>query len=474
MTGPLKGPTPLDYPRPVRLAHPAQLVRLGVVAAVLAPLWFWQGGVLEGEATVFIRQYLDERATLAKIFDPRGNDLGTFQARELSYFFDYLDANVFRGLMQADVALFIPLTSILASILAIAVFAVSVRQYSFLSPLIRNLLLLTYLTNFVHLATMGVFYRSAKPLLAPAVMATAFYVLALADSSSAGPIRQRWRRGPMGIVFALLCAMSLLDRQGFFYALAAAGFLAGHAVVTRRNTDVVVSSAVAVGTMTLYTVWLGPRIIWLVNGYVPGLEYQKVPLEHLTSALWAYRQAGELLLENTAMLFGVVPGVVVVLGLGALVVAGWRRSSTSVGLIVALGLVAASQVLMFAVMIIRHYQVSDWIDHRNWYYPLPFQALVVVIVVVLLNRALSADVPWRKVVVGGALAAAIVSNVLHWPANRERMLSSKWFSVVHPQTAILKESLARGVPDERLMPPYRRFYDLCVDLSPRLRKEKTR
>ena len=75
------------------------IARALVAAAILAPAWYWDGGLIEIEALEFIRHYLDPRGLLQKVFDPYTNDLGTYQARELSYFFDYLDARVFNVLI---------------------------------------------------------------------------------------------------------------------------------------------------------------------------------------------------------------------------------------------------------------------------------------------------------------------------------------------------------------------------------------
>ena len=87
-----------------------------IAAAVTAPFWFWRGGVLELEVLQFIQQYLDGRTVLAKVFDPSKNDFGTYQARELSYFIDYLDARVFEALMRQGWIPFIPMSALLSSV----------------------------------------------------------------------------------------------------------------------------------------------------------------------------------------------------------------------------------------------------------------------------------------------------------------------------------------------------------------------
>ena len=202
----------------VRQIQPLPIViRIGIVLAGLAPFWFWKGGVLELEVLHFIGRYLDERSMLRKIFDPYTNDFRTYQAREFSYFIDYIDAHVFRQLLRWDVTIFIPLSAIVATLLTIGVFLYALRKYPGLTPVTGSLLLLVYMSNYIHLVTMGVFYRSTKPLLAPVLMGTAFYLAALFNSGA-----RRWT--PFAI-FGLFCLMSLLDRQGYFYALVGTGLV---------------------------------------------------------------------------------------------------------------------------------------------------------------------------------------------------------------------------------------------------------
>ena len=52
-------------------------------------------------------------------------------------------------------------------------------------------------------------------------------------------------RAPL-VVFGLLCFMSLLDRQGYFYALVALAVLACHAALAGGRRDVVLAATAAV------------------------------------------------------------------------------------------------------------------------------------------------------------------------------------------------------------------------------------
>lgn len=436
--------------------------RVLVAAAVAAPFWFWKGGVLELEVLHFIDRYLDDRSLLHKIFDPYTNDFRTYQARELSYFIDYIDAHVFRQLLRWDLVVFIPLSAVIASALTVGIFLYAVRRYRGLTPLTATLLLLVYLSNYIHLVTMGMFYRSTKPLLAPVLMGTAFYLASVFEGRA-----RRW--APLA-VFGLFCLMSLLDRQGFFYAIVGSGLVLGYAVFTRQGWSVVAAAAAAVFAMTAYDLWIGPWIIERVAGYVPSLAYQEVPKEPLLQAL-PYRQSAEILGDSLMVFLGSTSKAVAVALVVAIAAAAvWRSGpgrAQRLTLAAILTVAAVSQLVMFAAMIVRHPPLYDWIDHRYWYYPLPFQALVLALLAMLLHRAIAGWTGWKLTVVQVALVAAIAGNVAHWTFYRDVQLSSRWFSRVYPQTELLKSSLTAGQPDPGLIPQYRQFYDLCVRFRPR-------
>jgi hypothetical protein len=454
-------------------------VRALIAAAIVSPFWFWKGGVLELEVLQFIRQYLDGRSVLQKVFDPYRNDFGTYQARELSYFIDYIDAHVFERLMRLHVTSFIPLSAVVASILAVSVFFFAARRYKHVPALTASLLLLMYVANYTHLVTMGMFYRSTKPLLAGVLMATVFYIASLLDDSPGLPPSRKASadhrsisdggkaRGSIVTIFGLFCLMSLLDRQGFFYAIVGTVVLAGHAFLARRDWKPAAAGAAAVVVMFVEDVWLGPLIVEAVNHYVPTLSYQQVsrePLLHLTP----YRQSIELLTEAVNLLVGST-STWIACGLLALVCAAgvWRSGETLTTRARAGGavlVVLGSQVVMFAAMIVRHPPLYEWLDHRYWYYTLPAQALIVALVIILLNRAVAGWASWKMTVVNVVLVLAILGNVAHWTFYRDRMLTSRWFSRVYPQTEILKSSIASGQPDPRLIRQYREFFDLCMSL----------
>jgi hypothetical protein len=115
----------------------------------------------------------------------------------------------------------------------------------------------------------------------------------------------------------------------------------------------------------------------------------------------------------------------------------------------------------------RHAPVT-WIDHRAWYYPLPFQAILLFGLAWGLERwALGRDGGLPRVV-PIAILALVVANVARWPELKQRMQSGPWFSYVSRDSAAFKRSVEAGSPDPLLDDGYRRFFFDCLERFPRL------
>lgn len=444
------------------------------------PSYFWDGGIIEAETTTFARQYLAERPLLQKVFDPHANDIGTYQARELSYLVDCADAHVLKRVLGRAPRFLIPFSALLAAFLTVLVFSVGAGKVApLVRPVTATLVLLLYLTNHVYVVTTAVYYRSAKPLLAPVLLATLFsvtYVLARAQSRTPGT---RIVSGPFVVVFVLLCVMSLLDRQGFFYALTMLAGLALWYRYTGGRRDLLDGAIAAVALMVLYNFLFGPLIVMYVNGYWPSFEYQNLPAVHLLTHPRHLIQAIELMAQSTQLLVGAFPWWVyaslgIGLGLWTLrpfdatsgtltdqVRSGWKRRLREPAFLL-VGIAVVSQAVMFALMIIRHPPIWDFHDHRLWYYPLPFQMFATFGLLLLLQARAR---HWRGMshaAVNAALAAMIAGNLLSLPNYRDVMLASRWFPGVHAQSGALKASFERRRPDPALSEEYRVFYDISA------------
>ena len=434
------------------------------LALVLAPALFWGGGVIEEEALGFLRNYWGDRTILQRIFDPRGYDY--YQGRELSYAVDFLDAQWIRLVLGRGWLFFIPPSALAASLGVVFAWAVGLpRAVPGLDRVTAWCLLLVYLSNFAVLSTMGLLYRSAKPLVPPLVLAVLLFVLRELRQPRAAP------RSALAWVYALCLAMSLLDRQGLFYTACLTVVLAVVWVRTRRGAPFAVAGAASIATWALYNYVFGPWIIHALNGYWPSLRFQRIRPSRLADPR-PWIEAWELLRDWTSVLLGSLP-------LWLLAVAGavllllhfrWRKRGPDrrdVRLAAALLLGAAAQLAMLAVMVQRHDPVT-WIDHRAWYYPLPFQALLVLALAVGLERVALARGGTLPRLVPVLLALVALVNVTQWPGHRLAMESGPWFADVSRRSDRLERSFRAGQADPLLDGDYRRFFFESLSRFPRL------
>jgi hypothetical protein len=428
---------------------------------VAAPALFWGGRYIDVEAIGFLHHYWGDGSVAQKVLDPHSVDY--YRGRELSYAVDYLDAQWVRLLFQRGVFFFLAPSALLASLgLIFLGLRLVPRALPGLSPSVRWLGLLVLLSNFVFVSTMGMYYRSTKPLVAPLLLGLLLLVLAELRHPRLDP------RAAFGAVLALALAMSLLDRQGLFYTLLIALALGLLWVRTRRGTGLALGALAAVAAWYVYNDWVGPALIRAASGYWPDMTFQRLrPAGLMQLQLWG--GAVDILGDWTSVLLaGLPPPILVVTVVTAAAVWAWfeRRRPRRVLLAAAVGLAAAgAQVVMVALMLERHPPVS-WVANRLWYYPLCYQVLVVFALLWIAERLAVRRCGERVVPI--ALATVVAGNVALWPGHDLRMHSTPAFSEQKRRSFLLVESLEGGAAVPPLAGHYRRFYFGSLDLSPRL------
>jgi hypothetical protein len=118
-------------------------------------------------------------------------------------------------------------------------------------------------------------------------------------------------------------------------------------------------------------------------------------------------------------------------------------------------------------MVQRHAPVT-WIDHRAWYYPLPFQALVILALAWGLQRVALARGGTLPRAVPAGLALVALANVAQWPEKRAVMESGPWFADVSRRSDSLERSFRAGEAHPLLDGDYRRFFFETLGRFPRL------
>jgi len=406
---------------------------------------FWGRGVIDEEAMFFVLNYLADRSLIATIFDPLLNDWGAYQARELSYVFDLIDARAFASLLDRGVLLFVPLTGVVGVIAVGAVHFWGSRTVLRLDGVTASLLLSLFLSCIVTQASTAIFYRSSKIVLGVALLAFLFHLTALVRSIL--ETRQA-SVGRLAALFLLGLVMSVTDRQGFFYlacatSIVTALWLATHlrgAAVRTNHVRIIVTSVGALAASTLYNRVMAPAVIRWANGYSPGFEYQQLDLAGLLD--WTLvNQAWLMFQAQASLFFGNVPFALV----GVVAVMGWvgslwrsrtngRDGGTTVTTLLTDGRVlvtlgsASALVVLLGLMILRHPPVYTIPDHAFWYYTLTLHVVFLFGLSLAIGSFGWASHVRRKMVVRALLVAMIFGNVTHYADQRRTMIDSgQWF-----------------------------------------------
>jgi hypothetical protein len=435
------------------------LLQVGFVAWVGV---YWEGGVLDTEATLFVTSYLDDRPFLRQVFDPDRNDFENYQARELSYAFDWVDARALDSLFRRGVVLLVPLSALVGSLALLVVLPAAVRPaFPELPAATAALALLVYLSHFVFLSSAGLFYRSGKILLVPLVVVLAALVVRAARRGEPEGLGGRILHGAG--IFTLGCLASLLDRQGFFEVgvaavLALAGLAAG-----RRLHATLVGLASSLAVAVAYNLWLAPFLVERLNGYRPSFAYQAVDVGRILHRPVRLAQAAELLASYSETLLGGIPAAALV-ALVVVVAGAWLlrpgRRRPRVTALAAAAAIVLGHGLMLVIMIQRHKAMYTLPDHRLAYYPLVFEGVLLFALCALLALVIRLWGRPARVLANAALALIVIANVLAWPRHRARM--EPWFPDQVRQSALLKRSLQRGEVEPELHHYYRSTFDVLA------------
>lgn len=475
----------LSLPAPRFLSERARHMLAAVVAAValLLPialiasaLAFWGHGVIDEEATTFVINYLSNRPFLESILDPNLNDWGSFQARELAYVFDRMDARVFTRLMvDGHVLLYIPLSSVICLAAIVTIYLAGARRVTRLDRTTSLLLLSLFLSCIVTQASTPVLYRSSKMLLSVAALAFLFRLVFL--TAAARPFTLRNGIG----LFTLGVLMSMCDRQGYAFLLATTtvlAFLWARDRVLRAEPAAArpsygaatVVTAAATAAAILYNNVLAPNAIMWANGYWPDLSYEDIPFERFNALL--AQDAWQMFRGQVSFFFGNLPfWSVVLLGLITWTAAitrrplrrrGLWRSVTSTGIVVA-GAIAGALLVLITVMGMRHPPVFRIVDHAYWYYTLSMQAVLLFAVTLATAQLVEGGSPRLRGYLWALLLALIASNVAHYPAQRRVMeASGEWFGKQHAFAQLYARAFAadeRQAPEkERVLPSWLRVH----------------
>ncbi len=351
------------------LRNPALLVTVAIALILILEALYLPGGNVDIETPGFLQHYVTPRPILPAVFDPFRNDWELYQARELSYFFDWIDARlIWFGIKHGIIQFY----SIVAWCMLVA--TVALQQYGLrtLFPRLKSRVATLLSLWFVLLpcSTNINFFRSAKygcTLLFTATMVFSWGILVRRVG------RARYQR--IVIIAVLLAIAGLFDRQGAFFVAAFAGGTGALLLALQilqlhpklnlgiATCELKVLRMLALGGLgatvfnLCYNFWLGPWIIYFLNGYFPSFAYQNL---HGISLLQVLPGGVKFLCGNCGFALTGVPNATAGFLLLVLIAGGfffcWCRTrrgrSLIAGTIFLLALVAI--ILASTAMVGRH------------------------------------------------------------------------------------------------------------------------
>jgi hypothetical protein len=421
------------------------LVWLLPIALALHAVLFWGArGFIDKEGVVFVSNYLADRPWLAMIFDPHTNDFTTYQARELSYAFDYLNARTLVWLYSLGWFVLIPLTGVAGLAAAMVVYARGASRWRGLDASTIALLLAWFLSAIVVQASVAIFYRSAKMLLLVFLLAFLFQACRLLRRDTP----PTWRA--LTGLFAIALLMALADRQGFFFLVWFAGVAAVWYVLTPsgdrpapRPIGMLAATLVAAGgAAEIYNRAVAPWLVQRLNGYWPDFSYQDLDIAAHIGTAGFWRAGLEMMARQVGFSTGGVSIALITIASLAAVAAvrspSWRVAVRDV----ATGAAGcAGLVLLAALMILRHPYVATIPDHAYWYNFLPVHGVFLVAATAWLARLALTGA--ARAVVRAALVLIVVWNMSHYREHRHAMLASPYIAAEYEKTREMVDGVRR-------------------------------
>ena len=382
-------PASPEEPGKFSLLMPLLVCLVMIVVSIL-----WQhGGVLYPEIDGRLPFYASGGSLWSKLYDSDFLEGGMYQARELSYFFDYIDCHFMALCVALGHPHFLSLTFYICLILiSLLVWRFGVEELKLERWIVLCVLMLLWTTPAVFLG--GSFFRTAKSGAALAVVVLYGLVFRILRTARGNPGYGLSARLWLGC-FGWAWVATLFDRQGVFMVglvvfLLAFWFLGYQEKSTLKLMGAFVA---ALALSFIYNHVIAPLLTLSINHYWPNFKYQHLPWSDLAEKpVFYFTSAVSVYIDTVRFFLGNIPrwgAVLVIVGLvyWALVAMGGRREGKSF-FTGALGFCLSQTLLvlvMIALMVLRHDAVC-WPDLRRVYYFLPATAMFCMTFLMALSR----------------------------------------------------------------------------------------
>ena len=233
-----------------------------------------------------------------------------YQARELSYFLDFIDCKFIEFSIENGFPHFLSLTHYLFSIATGCLLWLFCVKELNLKPMIGiGFLALFWTSSSIFLG--GNIFRAGKMGVA-LLLAILFYVIyKVAIISKKGSDFQLSKKVWI-LYFITIFPLAYLDQQGLFFVITVLVFLTiwGFFVRNKNIYIMLLIGVVSVLFHGLYRYTIAPQLTFMLNGFWPNFDYQTLPIQYFIQNLASYLSAGLFLyVETIRFLIGNPPSI---------------------------------------------------------------------------------------------------------------------------------------------------------------------
>lgn len=426
--------------------HAGAIAVIGAATLFLTSLFFSRGGMLHPEAYTFIPHYLTTEGSLARIvFDPAHTDFGMYQARELSYFIDWIDCQFMAWSAVKGYPHFLSLSHfVFAAVTAGLLWRIGLSLS--LARTARAVLILAYLSTPMILLG-GDYFRSAKAGVALGIAASLWLYIPIISDTFQGNRGVRY-----AALFVALLLTGLFDRQGIFFLLLGFALQATRCLArpVAREFILLGMGLCTLAALQSYNVFLGPSLIERLNGYSPSNSFQSVvpcswsQLRDHAPLLFMHGPA--LAFRYTGMILGALPWPLLAVSWGAGMIALTRRlwnSQRTRNIPLQLWPLWLGLALMtMTALMVKHIPSLLFSEFSLYYYPLP----TAVVLSVTLAKTISIISDSRRPFLIYAVALITVFNLAQLPDHR-RTQHAGYYSAAYELSPFCIDALRTAASD---------------------------
>lgn len=388
------------------------------------------------EALAYVPDFLRNLPLVQRVYDINANDYGTFRARELSYFFNIIDANLLLTSYKFGLVRFCSFFHLIV-IFVIGMVHLRFTQIYFprVNSLLRLMPVLLFATAPAAFAGCG-FFRTSKVLVALGVTVLAWELYGISGKAA----QQKISVPKLFGLSAFSVAVTLCDEQGVFLILALFGVTALGLFFRRSiaRIQILCCFGLSIALHAFYRFYLG---IWMME------RFGGKPLDPMLQVSPSYvdifsfweklDDASDFILGTLKFMMGnmwIVAGIFCLLFLWK-----YRKGKSSPESIVLFGAVVIIMWSMTILMIGRHPHMMG-IDVRRVYYVIPIATLILFGISILVNSLALLDSRTERRL-SGLLCFCFLANLIAIPSH-QAALNSNGFRLYsresHEVTACLK------------------------------------